>query len=143
VHRRVRRNESMSQARRRLEIRVQLPVPAQGSFLDFAFAQEDDQCCGNGVGALAKLFRQVALADDHVPGWVALMDFATVGRNLIGERAKFFLPVTLGTFDSGLIGFQIRSARNRDPDSTGDHRAGSPVQGNPQKTTCEGIHHLE
>jgi hypothetical protein len=91
------------------------------------FAQEKVQCCGNSVRALAKSFREIALADDHVPGWVASMDFATVGRNLIGERAKFFLPVTLGTFDSGLIGFQIRSARNHDPDSTGDHRAGSPV----------------
>ena len=95
--------------------------------MDFAFAQEDVQCCSDSVGALAKLFRQIVLADDYVPGWVALMDIAPVGRYLIGERAKFLFLLTLRTFDSGLIGFQIRSARHRDPDSTGDHRAGSPV----------------
>jgi len=67
------------------------------------------------------------LADDYIPGGVALMDFSPVGRNLIGERAKFLFLLSLRTFDPGLIGLQIRSARSHYPDSTGDHRAGSPV----------------
>ena len=57
---------------------VELPVPAQGSPLDFLFAQEQVKCCGNGIGALAQLFRQIALADDNVPSWVAVMDVASI-----------------------------------------------------------------
>jgi len=67
------------------------------------FAQEQVQGCGDNVGVLAKLFRQVALADDDVPSWVALMDFATVGGNLISECSKFFFPVSLLTSHSGVI----------------------------------------
>ena len=69
----------MSQARRRLRSDVELPVPAQGSPLDFLFAQEEVECCGNRIGVLAQLFRQIALADDYVPSWVALMDVAPIG----------------------------------------------------------------
>ena len=76
---------------------VQLPVPIQGSLLDFLFAQEEVQCCGNSVGVLAKLFRQIVLADDYVPGWVPLMDLATVGGNLISDCSKFFFPVSRWT----------------------------------------------
>jgi hypothetical protein len=64
---------------RRLRSDVELPVPAQGNPLDFLFAQEEVECCGNRIGALAQLFRQIALADDYVPGWVALMDVAAIG----------------------------------------------------------------
>ncbi len=78
MYRRVRQNESMSQARRRLRSDVELPIPAQGSPLDFLFAQEEVECCGNRIGALAQLFRQIALADDYVPSWVALMDVAPI-----------------------------------------------------------------
>jgi len=68
------------------------------------------------------------LADDYVPGWVALVDFATVGGNLISECSKFPFSVSLITLDSGLIAFQTPSGRNCDCDSgTCDHRAGSPV----------------
>ena len=49
---------------------VELPVPAQGSPLDFLFAQEEIECCGNRIGALSQLFRQIALADDYVAGRV-------------------------------------------------------------------------
>jgi hypothetical protein len=112
--------------------------------LDSLFAQEEVQGGGDNAGALAKLFGQVALADDYVPGWVTLMDFATVGGNLISEYSKFFFPVSLLTLHSGLIAFQTSSGRKCDSDSsTSDHYAGSPVQGNPRKTTCEGIDHLE
>jgi hypothetical protein len=69
----------MSQARRRLRSDVELPVPAQGSPLDFLFAQKEVECGGNRIGALAQLFRQIALADDYVPGWVAVMDVASIG----------------------------------------------------------------
>ncbi len=58
---------------------VELPVPAQGSPLDFLFSQEEIECCGNRIGALAQLFRQIALTDDYVPGRVALMDVASIG----------------------------------------------------------------
>ena len=58
---------------------VKLPVPAQGSPLDFLFAQEDVERCGNRIRALPQLFRQIALADDYVPGWVAFMDVASIG----------------------------------------------------------------
>jgi len=47
----------MNQSRRPLRSDVQLPVSVQRSLLDSLFAQEEVQCCGNGVGALAKLFR--------------------------------------------------------------------------------------
>ncbi len=58
---------------------VELPVPAQGSPLDFLFAQQEVECCGNRIVTLAQLFRQVGLADDYVPGRVALMDVASIG----------------------------------------------------------------
>ena len=95
--------------------------------MDFAFAQEDIQCCGNSVGALAKLFRQVVLADDYVPVWVALMDIASVSRNPIGECAKFFFPVTLRTLDFGSVGFETNSACCCNSDRTSNHRADSPA----------------
>ncbi len=37
------------------------------------FVQEEVQCCGNGVRALAKLFRQIVHADNYVAAWVAFM----------------------------------------------------------------------
>jgi hypothetical protein len=74
--------------------------------LDSTFAQEKSQCGGNSIWVLTKLFGQIALADDDLPSWVALMDFASVGRNPIGECAKFFLPVTLRTLDFGFFGFE-------------------------------------
>ena len=40
----------------------------QRSPLDFVFVQEEVQCCGNGVRALAKLFRQIVHADNYVAG---------------------------------------------------------------------------
>src|SRR5712692_793617 len=117
----------MSQARRPLRSDVELPIPVQGSLLDFSFAQEEVQCCGNGIGALAKLFSQVALADDYIASWVALMDIAPVARYLIGERPKFSLLLTLRTLGSGLVSFETPSARSCNSDSTSDHRAASPV----------------
>jgi hypothetical protein len=86
--------------------------------LDFAFAQEEVECCGNRIGALAQLFRQIALADDYVPGWVALMYFASIGRNPIGKHAKFFLLLSLCTFRSGSVGFETNSARCCNSDRT-------------------------
>jgi hypothetical protein len=74
VHWRVRGNELMSQAGRPLRSDVELPVPAQGSPLDFLFAQEEIECCGNRIGALAQLFRQIALADNYVPCRVASVE---------------------------------------------------------------------
>jgi len=47
--------------------------------LDFLFAQEEIECCGNRIGALAQLFRQIALADDYVPGRVASVDVVSIG----------------------------------------------------------------
>ena len=58
---------------------VQLPIPVEGSPLDFLFAQEQVQGCGNSVRSLAKLSCEIALADDHVPGGVALVDIASIG----------------------------------------------------------------
>src|SRR5437879_12302442 len=107
---------------------VQLPISVQRSLLDFLFTQEEVQCGGNNVGVLAKLFRQVAFADDYVPGWVALVDTAPVDRNFVSESAQFFLPITLHTLGSALIGLQTPSGRNCDSDSgTSDHCAGPPV----------------
>src|ERR1019366_8603941 len=62
-----------------LRSHIQLPIAIQRSPLDFLFAQEKVQCCGNSIRALAKSFREIALADDHVSGWVALVDIASVG----------------------------------------------------------------
>ena len=47
--------------------------------MDFLFAQEEVECCGNRIGALAQLFYQIALADDYVPGRIALMNVASIG----------------------------------------------------------------
>src|SRR5437667_8506904 len=81
---------------------------------------------------------------NYVPGWVALMDIAPVGRNFVGESAQFFLPVTLRTLGSGFVGFETpRTSGCNSDSSTSNHCAGPPVQGNPRKSTCEGIHHVE
>ncbi len=117
----------MSQARRPLRSDVELPVPAQGSPLDFLLVQLQAQRGDDCVPALAKLFRQIVLADNYVPGWEALMDIAPVGRNFVSESAQLFLPVTLRTLGSGFIGLETPSARSCNSDSTSDHRAGSPV----------------
>ncbi len=79
MHRRVMRNESRANDGADWRSDVELPVPAQGSPLDFFLAQEEVECNGNRIGALAQLFRQIALADDYIPGWVPLMDIAPVG----------------------------------------------------------------
>jgi len=70
------------------------------------FVQQKSQCSGNSIGAFTEFFGQIAFVDDHIPGWVALMDFATVGRNPISECAKFFFSVTLRTLDFGWFGFR-------------------------------------
>ena len=127
MHRRVRRDESMSQARRRLRSDVELPVPAQGSPLDFLFAQEEVECCGNRVGTLAQLFRQIALADHYVPCRVAVMDTSPVGRNPVGECAKFLCCLPLRTLESDLICFQTPFARSCNSHKTSDHCATLPV----------------
>ena len=57
---------------------VELPISAQGSPLDFLLAQEEVECDGNRIGALAQLFRQIALSDHYVPGWVTVMDIASI-----------------------------------------------------------------
>ena len=106
---------------------VELPVPAQGGPLDFLLAQEEVECCGNRIGALAQLFRQIALADDYVPSWVPLMDIAPIGRNLVGECPEFLLISSLCTLISNLIGFEIPSARSCNSDKTNGHCAASPV----------------
>jgi len=95
--------------------------------LDFLFAQEEVECCGNRIGALAQLFRQVALADDYVPSWVSLMDIAPVGRNPVGECAKFLCCLPLRTLTSDLIGFQTPPARSYNCDKTSDDCATLPV----------------
>src|ERR1700730_696851 len=109
------------------EIDVELPVPAQGSPLDSLLAQKEVECCGNGVGALAQLFRQIVLANYYVPSWVALMDVAPVGRNPVGECTKFLCCLPLRTLASDLIGFQTPFARSCNSDKTGDHCAAFPV----------------
>jgi hypothetical protein len=106
---------------------LELPVPAQGSPLDFLFAQEKVECCGNRIGALAQLIRQIALADDYVPGWVAVMDVASIDWNLIGECPEFLLISSLCTLISNLIGFQTPSASSCNSDKTSDHGATLPV----------------
>src|SRR5437867_13277814 len=45
----------MPSMHRRLRSDVQLPISAQRSLLDFLFAQEQVQGCGNSVGALAEV----------------------------------------------------------------------------------------
>ena len=111
----------------RLRSDVELPVPAQGSPLDFLLAQKEVECCGNRIGALAQLFRQIALADDYVPGRVPLMDIASVGGNPVGECAKFLCCLPLRTLASDLIGFQTPSAGSCNSDKTSDHCATLPV----------------
>ena len=44
--------------------------PLMRSPLDFLFPQEEVECFGNRIGALAQLLRQIALADDYVSSWV-------------------------------------------------------------------------
>jgi hypothetical protein len=95
--------------------------------LDFLLAQEEVECCGNRIGALARLFRQIALADHYVAGWVPLMDMAPVGRNPVGQRAKSLCCLPLRTLTSGLIGFQTPFARSCNSDKTSDHCAALPV----------------
>jgi hypothetical protein len=90
--------------------------------LDSAFAQEKSQCGGNSIWVLTELFGQIALADDDIPSWVALMDIASVGRNPIGEGAKFFLSVTRRTLNFGLFGIETNSARGGYPDRTSNRR---------------------
>ena len=95
--------------------------------MDFLLAQEEVECCGNRIGALAQLFRQIALADDYIPGWVPLMDIAPVGRNPVGECAKFLVRLPLRTLTSGLIGFQTPFARSCKADKSSDRCATLPV----------------
>jgi hypothetical protein len=97
---------------------VNLPIPVQGSFLDFVFVQQKSQGSGNSIGAFTEFFGQIAFVDDHIPGWVALMDFETVGRNPIRESAELLFLLTLRTLASGLIVFQAPSARSCNSDST-------------------------
>jgi hypothetical protein len=68
------------------------------------------------------------------------MDFAPIVRNPISERAKFFFLLTPRSLISGLIGFQTRSARSRNSDTTSD-RPDPPVQRYPRKASREGICH--
>jgi hypothetical protein len=78
-------------------------------------------------GRLRICSAKIALANDYVPGWVALMDIAPVGRNLVGECAKFLLILSPRTLASDLIGFQTPSARSCNSDSTSDHCAALPM----------------
>ena len=95
--------------------------------MDFLLAQEEVECGGNRIGALAQLFRQIALADDYVPGWVPLMDIAPVGRNPVGECPEFLLTSSLCALISNLIGFQTPFACSCNSDKTSDHCATLPV----------------
>ena len=106
---------------------VELPVPAQGGPLDFLLAQEEVECYGNRIGALAQLFRQIALADYYVASWIPLVDIAPIGRNLVGECPEFPLVSSLCAVISNLIGFQTPSARSCNSDKTSDHCAALPV----------------
>jgi hypothetical protein len=106
---------------------VELPVSAQGSPLDLLLAQEEVECCGNRIGALAQSFRQIALADDYVPSWIPLMDIAPVGRNPVGECAKFLCCLPLRTLESDLICFQTPFSRSCNSHKTSDHCATLPV----------------
>ncbi len=72
---------------------MQFPVAAHGSPFDFLFAQENVQRRGDGGGALAKCLRQIVHAHNYVAARVALVDFATVGRNPISDAAQFLLPI--------------------------------------------------
>jgi hypothetical protein len=90
-------------------------------------AQEEVECCGNRIGALAQLFRQIALADEYVPGWVPLMDIAPVGRNPVGECPEVLLISALCALISNLIGFQTPFARSCNSDKASDHSATLPV----------------
>ena len=125
-----------------LKLRVQLPVVVQGSPLDFIFAQKKLQGCGDSVRTLAKSSCEVALADDHLPGWVALMDIVPVARNPVGEDAKFPLLLTLRTLRFGLFAFEKTSAHCCNSDRTNNRRADSPVRGEPRGGADEGVHHL-
>ena len=125
-----------------LRSHVQFPIPVEGSPLDFLFAQEKVQGRGNSVRALAELLREIALADDHLPGWVALMDIVPVARNPVGEGAKFLLLLTLRTLRFGLFAFEKTSAHCCNSDRTNNRRADSPVRGEPRGGADEGIHHL-
>jgi len=77
------------------------------------------------------------------PGGVALMDIAPVGRNLVGECAKFLFILSLRTLTSDLIGFQTPPARSCNSDSTSDHCAAFPVKGDPRREMRVRIHHLD
>ena len=61
------------------------------------------------------------------PVWVPLMDIAPVGRNPVGECAKFRCCLPLSTLASDLIGFQTPFARSCNSDKTSDHCATLPV----------------
>lgn len=106
---------------------VKLPISVQGSLLDFTFAQEMSQCGGNSIWFFSEFFGQIALANDHIPGRVALMDFVTVCRNPIGESAKFLFLLMLCTLGTGLIGLQTPSAYSCNSGSTGNQHD-PPVQ---------------
>jgi hypothetical protein len=57
---------------------VQLPIPVEGSLLDFLLAKQEVQRRTDSVPALSKLCRQIILAHHHLPGRVAAMYAACI-----------------------------------------------------------------
>ncbi len=115
---------------------IYLPIPPfREAFWTFCSPKRMFSGVATLSGRLRSCSAKSPLADDYVPGWVALMDFVPVARYLIRERPNFLFPVSLRTLGSGLIGFQTPSARSCDSDSTSDHCASLPVQGNPRRDT--------
>src|SRR5881628_265317 len=102
--------------------------PLRGAFWTFCSPKSRFSAVATMSGCLRSCSAKSRSLTTTVAGWVALMDFATVGGNPISECSKFLFPVSLLTLDSGLIGFQTPSGRNCDSDSgTSDHCAGPPV----------------
>ena len=83
---------------------VQFPIASERGLLDFLFSQQQAKRPGNCVGAFSKLRCQVSHADDHIPGWVALMNLLRISGNLVGQRTLFFSSLALGRFCPCLVG---------------------------------------
>jgi hypothetical protein len=61
-----------------VQLKVQFPIPAERSLLDFLFPKQEVQCRPDNVRTLSKLCCQIVLANHHVPGWVTAMDSAPI-----------------------------------------------------------------
>ena len=90
---------------------------------------------------LSKFCCQIPLADHHISGWKAILNFAAVKRDSVRDRSEFFFFLSLGTFGARLVGFEVaRACDNGNSEPTCDHGARSAVQDNPSRNSGKEVH---